>query len=89
MELKDTVALMTSDNYKDRFKAEYYQLKIRYEKLAAMLPRYEAGIDVGVEDKYLGFSPDTALYTLKKQAKAMRKYLYYLEKRAALEDIEL
>ena len=31
MELKDTVVLMESDNYKDRFKAEYYQTKIRYE----------------------------------------------------------
>ena len=30
MELKDTVALMESDDYKDRFKAEYYQTKIRY-----------------------------------------------------------
>ena len=29
MELKDTVALMESDDYKDRFKAEYYQTKIR------------------------------------------------------------
>lgn len=29
MELKDTVELMNSDDYKDRFKAEYYQTKIR------------------------------------------------------------
>ena len=33
MELKDTIDLMTSDDYKDRFKAEYYQTKIRYNKL--------------------------------------------------------
>lgn len=37
MELKDTAALMCSDDYKDRFKAEYLQLKIRRDKLAAML----------------------------------------------------
>ena len=29
MELKDTVDLMLSTDYKERFKAEYYQLKIR------------------------------------------------------------
>lgn len=29
MELKDTVELMNSEDYKDRFKAEYYQTKIR------------------------------------------------------------
>ena len=27
MELKDTIDLMTSEDYKDRFKAEYYQTK--------------------------------------------------------------
>lgn len=30
MELKDTVEMMLSADYKERFKAEYYQLKIRY-----------------------------------------------------------
>lgn len=33
MKLKDTIKLMESDDYKDRFKAEYYQVKIRKEKL--------------------------------------------------------
>ena len=37
MELKDTVALMESADFKDRFKAEYYQTKIRYEKLHTMI----------------------------------------------------
>ena len=32
MELKDTIKLMESDDYKDRLKAEYYQVKIRREK---------------------------------------------------------
>ena len=32
MELKDTIELMQSDDYKERFKAEYYQVKIRLEK---------------------------------------------------------
>ena len=29
-ELKDTIELMNSADYKDRFKAEYLQIKIRY-----------------------------------------------------------
>ena len=31
--LDDTIILMSSSDYKDRFKAEYWQTKIRYEKL--------------------------------------------------------
>ena len=42
-ELKDTIELMNSSDYKDRFKAEYYQLKIRYTKLHVMLVKLEAG----------------------------------------------
>ena len=34
MELKDTVDLMISDDYKERFRAEYYQTKDRYNKLS-------------------------------------------------------
>ena len=31
MQLKDTIELMTSDNWEDRFVAEYWQTKIRYD----------------------------------------------------------
>ena len=31
--LEDTIDLMKSSDYKERFKAEYYQVKFRYEKL--------------------------------------------------------
>ena len=37
MELKDTIELMNSNDYKERFKAEYLQAKIRYDKLEKML----------------------------------------------------
>ena len=37
MELKDTTELMNSADYKDRFKAEYYQTKIRYNKLHKLI----------------------------------------------------
>lgn len=33
MTLKDTVEMMNSDDYKERFKAEYYQLVTRYRVL--------------------------------------------------------
>lgn len=39
VELKDTVSLMCSDDYKERFKAEYAQVAVRYEKLKAMLDK--------------------------------------------------
>ena len=41
--LEDTEDLMYSSDFKDRFKAEYYQTKIRYEKLHKMLNKYKAG----------------------------------------------
>ena len=42
MELKDTVEGMESPDYKERFKAEYYQTKIRYEKLKKLLNKMNA-----------------------------------------------
>ena len=40
-ELKETVELMISTDYKERFKAEYEQAKIRFEKLKAMLDKWD------------------------------------------------
>ena len=81
MELKDTVKLMESEDFKDRFKAEYYQTKIRYEKLHAMIVKYEAGT--------LNFEPKCSIELLKEQSAAMGKYLYMLEVRAQIENIKL
>lgn len=81
MELKDTVELMSSDNYKDRFKAEYIQTKIRYNKLHNMLTSYDAGV--------LSFEPDSGVDILREQAKHMGQYLYSLEVRAKIEGIEI
>lgn len=39
MELKETDWMMCSANYKERFKAEYYQIVIRYTKLKKMLDK--------------------------------------------------
>lgn len=81
MELKDTIELMTSDDYKERFQAEYYQTKIRYKKLHNMIIKMEAGT--------LGFEPTCELDLLKNQCSNMGAYLYMLEVRAEKEDISL
>ncbi|MBP3328714.1 MAG: hypothetical protein J6L91_07390 [Clostridia bacterium] len=81
MELKDTIEMMNSADYKERFKAEYHQTKIRYEKLHKMVIKYEAGT--------LNFTPKCSLELLKEQKKYMGCYLYCLEVRAEIEGIEL
>lgn len=41
MKLIDTVEMMNSENYKERFRAEYFQLVIRINGLSNMLERNE------------------------------------------------
>lgn len=81
MELKDTIELMNSSDYKERFKAEYYQTKIRYEKLHEIVIKYEAGT--------LTFEPTCSIELLKAQKSAMGQYLYNLEIRAQIEGIKV
>lgn len=80
-ELKDTIELMNSADYKDRFKAKYLQIKIRYDKLHKMLVKYEA--------KTLDFEPSCPINILQMQANYMREYLKQLEIRAEIEAIDL
>ena len=40
--LNETIPFMTSSDYKERFIAEYWQLKIRYEKLKTFNAKIEA-----------------------------------------------
>lgn len=81
MELKDTVELMNSEDYKERFKAEYLQAKIRYDKLDAMTVKYEAGT--------LNFEPKCSIELLKEQKKYMGNYIRTLKIRAEIEQIDL
>ena len=81
MELRDTVEMMNSDDYKERFKAEYYQVKIRYDKLDAMIVKYEAGA--------LNFTPKCSLELLKLQKMWMGNYIKTLKIRAEIEGIDL
>lgn len=43
MELRDTVTMMNSPDYRERFRAEYAQMVIRYRKLDAMLKKWDEG----------------------------------------------
>lgn len=81
MELKDTVELMTSSDYKDRFEAEYFQTKIRYESLQSMLVKLDAGT--------LDFTPTCSKAILLQQKRYMNEYLHVLEVRAEIEGIDL
>lgn len=80
-DLKQTVNQMLSDDYKERLRAEYWQTKIRYDKLRDTIIRYECG--------KLDFVPGTPLSMLKEQAGAMWDYLYVLGKRALIEGVDL
>lgn len=81
MDLKDTIDMMNSEDFKERFKAEYYQTKIRYDKLHKMIIKYQAGT--------LNFEPKSSIELLEEQAKHMGLYLKCLEIRAEIEGIEL
>lgn len=90
MKLTDTIALMGSEDYKERFKAEYYQTKIRYEKLKKFNTKIEAAhrtmcCDNAVEEPEHDCPPDLLL----EQQHTMGQYLHLLEVRAVIEGIEL
>lgn len=80
-ELKDTVEMMVSSDYKDRFKAEYAQGVIRYQKLRDMLAKWDAG--------ELTFNPTCPRSTYNMQISAMTDYIAVLEARAVMEGIIL
>lgn len=81
MELKNTIAAMVDSNYKARFAAEYWQTKIRYDKLHDIITSYDAGT--------LNFELTCNISNLRAQARCMGQYLYELEVRAKIEDIDL
>ena len=80
-DLKDTAEMMTSEDYKERFRAEYAQVGIRYQKLAAMLEKWDKG--------ELNFIPTCPRSTYNMQIAAMTDYIAVLEARAVMEGIIL
>lgn len=85
MELKETVELMNSEDYKERFVAEYHQVKIRYEKLKNFCNKIEVEEMLGKEVT----KHDCPLELLREQQKYMGLYLSVLEKRTLIENVEL
>lgn len=81
MELRDTVEMMNSADYKERFKAEYQQVVIRYQKLSAMLEKWDKG--------ELNFEPTCPRSTYNMQVRAMTDYIAVLEARAVMEGVDL
>lgn len=79
MELRDTVAMMNSDDYRERFVAEYLQTMIRYKKLSKMVDDWKNG--------RLNFTSTCPIRTYYMQTRTMNDYLSILEARAAMEDI--
>ena len=79
MELKDTVEMILSSDYKERFKAEYWQLRIRHDKLQKMVDNWDK----------LDFTPICAYSTYVCQLLAMEDYMALLRSRAEQEEVKL
>ena len=79
MKLNDTVAMMNSENFGDRMRAEYFQLTNRADGLEAMLKKYKDG--------KLNFTPKCSYELLFEQLIYMRRYQKVLEDRFKTEGI--
>lgn len=91
MTLDQTATLMVSKDYKQRFIAEYWQTKIRYERLKALTTRIEA---VRRANSYPNEIVEEPKYVcpkdmLEHQQHIMGEYLHLLEVRAVIEGINL
>lgn len=100
LSLKDTVELMNSKDYKERFIAEYLQTKIRYEKLKKFNTKIEAARELNISadtnpdrslprEKYEEPIHDCSARILREQQSFMGEYLHILEVRAEMEGITL
>ena len=69
------------EDWKVRFRKEYYELKERFQNLDMMIGRYEKG--------QLEFEPRSPIDLLKRQRSVMWDYLSTLEQRAKIEEIKL
>lgn len=95
MELKDTIEMMQSEDYKERFKAEYLQTKIRYEKLKKLNTQIEAAEQARFcPPNREGKTMAMPIYNcpaemLCHQQRLMGEHLHLLEVRAEIEGINL
>ena len=75
MELKDTIEMMTSEDYRERFKAEYLQTRIRAGRLHSLIQQ--------------GGRPNIILAGMKMQLNHMLNYMAALTFRAYIEGLDL
>lgn len=78
MELKDTIDMMCSEDWKERLKAEYLQARIRYEKLVMFINKNRNN-----EQAVNG------LIFLEEQKHHLFLYIRSLERRLKIEKIEI
>lgn len=83
MDLNDTIPGMTSEDYKERFKAEFQQTAIRAARLYKILDLVNRGEAPNC------FKPTCPISILEEQYIAMIKYLTILKLRARYENIDL
>lgn len=82
-DLSQTVELMSSEDYKERFIAEYCQIAIRTKRLERVLTRIKDG---NAPDC---FTTTCSIVMLIDQLYYMQSYLSVLDERAFIEDIDL
>ena len=80
-ELAATAEGMVSSDYKERFIAEFVQVKNRYYGLKSMINKWDEGT--------LTFTPTCPRETYNFQLRAMKDYMDILIVRAKIEGIEL
>ena len=91
----ETIEGMLSPDYKERFKAEYIQTRIRYERLKAFNTKIEAAQRTN-EWPVMPAMPkvempkhDCPIGLLREQQSIMEQYLHILEVRAIIEGVDL
>ena len=89
----DTIEGMLSPDYKERFRAEYIQTKIRYERLKAFNTKIEAAFRTECDRPEVKKAPmpphDCPHDLLREQQEVMGHYLHILEVRAVIEGVDL
>ena len=80
-ELVRAVPLMVNKDHRKRVTGEYHELKVRAEKLEAVLKKYDEGKDMFPSTFHPGL--------MREQLDYMKAYMRVLEARAELEGIDL
>lgn len=81
MKLSDTIEMMNSTDFKERFRGEYFQLENRINGLSTMLDKYRKN--------QLNFTPKCSIKLLDGQLRAMLMYKTHLVERSKIEGISL